>query len=287
MIAITLLPVSLLFIFVNLLPIGWAVTAGFFRISTFSPVWEWAGFSNYVAVLQADDFWMSLWRSTLFAAGSVILQLVVGTGIALLINEKMRFATLIRAIIITPYLIPTAIVGFMALFMGNSQYGVVNLVLLELGLIAETIPWFGSLDFAMLAVILTSSWKFTIFVTIMVLARLQSIEQGYYEAATVMGATTFQKFRDITLPNIKGVIFIVLLLRGIWMFNKFDIIWVLTRGGPLGKTTTSAIYAYQTAFVTYNLGRAAAISTLLFCILAVGAIIYFKVLEPSKEVRTS
>jgi len=137
----------------------------------------------------------------------------------------------------------------------------------------------------MLAVIVTNSWKFSIFVTIMVLARLQGIPDGFYEAASVAGATPYQQFRDITLPNIKGIIFIVLLLRGVWMFNKFDIVFVLTGGGPLSETRTIPIHAYQVAFNQFRLGRAAAISTLLFGMLIVAAIIYFKGFEPSKGVR--
>lgn len=283
--AITVIPAAILFTFVNLLPIGWAVTAGFFEVSAFSPEWAWNGIENYIFTLNDAAFWASLWRSVVFAGGSVAIQVVFGTAIALIINRDFKFAALIRALAMLPYLIPTAILGFIALWMANSQFGVINQVLVQLGLIENHIAWYGNRDLAMWAVIVTSSWKFSIFVTIMVLARLQSIPEGYYEAATVAGATWFQKFRDITLPNLKGVLFIVILLRGVWMFNKFDIIFVLTKGGPIDKTTTSAIYAYNTAFVTTALGRAAAISTLLFMILIAAALIYFYKFEPSREVR--
>ena len=283
--AITVIPAALLFTFVNLLPIGWAVTAAFFEVSAFSPVWEWNAIENYVTTLNDAAFWASLWRSVVFAGGSVAIQLVFGTAIALIVNRDFKFATIVRAIAMLPYLVPTAILGFIALWMANSQFGVINQVLVQLGLIENNIAWYGNPDLAMWAVIVTSSWKFSIFVTIMVLARLQSIPEGYYEAATVAGATWFQKFRDITLPNLKGVLFIVILLRGVWMFNKFDIIYVLTKGGPVSKTTTSAIYAYNTAFVTRSLGRAAAISTLLFVLLIAAALVYFYQFNPSQEVR--
>lgn len=282
---ITVVPAALLFSFVNLLPIGWAVTASFFEISAFSPIWEWTAFQNYIETFQDAAFWASLWKSVVFAGGSVAIQLVFGTAIALIVNRDFPFAAALRAIAMLPYLIPTAVLGFVAMWMANSQFGIINQALVRLGLIEGHIAWYGNPDLAMWAVIVTSSWKFSIFVTIMVLARLQSIPEGYYEAATVAGATWFQKFRDITLPNLKGVLFIVILLRGVWMFNKFDIIYVLTKGGPVNKTTTSAIYAYNTAFVTTALGRAAAISTLLFVILIAAAVIYFRQFEPSREVR--
>jgi multiple sugar transport system permease protein len=285
LVIITIVPAALLFTFVNLLPIVWAVIGGFFEISAFSPVWTWNGIENYVTTLQSPQFWASLRRSVVFAGGSVIIQLIFGTAIALVINRDFKFASLFRAIAMLPYLIPTAVLGFVALWMANSQFGIINQILVRLGLIESSIAWYGNPELAMLAVIITSSWKFSIFITIMVLARLQSIPDGYYEAATVAGATWYQKFRDITLPNLKGVLFIVILLRGVWMFNKFDIIYVLTQGGPVNKTTTSAIYAYRTAFVSLELGRAAAVSTLLFIFLGVSALIYFYTFDPSKEVR--
>lgn len=285
LITLTIVPATLLFLFVNVIPIGWAVAGSFFEIPAFSPIWTWTGLGNYVDILQNPEFWHTLERSVVFAGGSVALQLVLGTAIALLINRSFRGSTLVRAIMMLPYLIPTAILGFIALWMGNSQFGIINQVLIDLGLMTEKFPWFGTTQTAMLATILTSSWKFTMFVTIMVLARLQSIPDGLYEAAEVMGATPFERFRDITLPNLKGVIFIVVLLRGVWMFNKFDIIWVLTAGGPRGSTTTAPIYAYKVAFNQLRLGSAAAISTLLFVMLVGAAYLYFRVLEPEQAVR--
>ncbi|WP_137285367.1 carbohydrate ABC transporter permease [Halorussus salinisoli] len=285
LIGITVVPVMALFVFVNLLPIAWAINASFHSTSIYSPDWTWSGIENYQAVLTDGGFWISLWRSLLFAGGSVVLQLIAGTALALIVNRSFKFANFARAVAMLPYLIPTAVLGFIALWMGNSQYGIISDLLVRIGALDSAVPWYGSTTWALPAVILTSSWKFTLFVTIMVLARLQSIPEGFYEAATVSGANAYHKFRDITLPNLKGVIFIVLLLRGIWMFNKFDIIWVLTRGGPKEVTSTAPIYAYEVAFNSTRLGRAAATSALLFLILVIGAFLYFTVLEPEEEVR--
>lgn len=282
---LTILPAFGLFTALTVLPIGWAIYAGFFDIHALSPEWTFIGIGNYSTILKEPALWNSLARSVVFAVGSVAVQLAAGIGIALLINKKFKFSTLIRAIVFLPYLIPTAVLGFLALWMGNSQWGVVNAILLDLGIINDFKPWYASLKWTMPAVILTNSWKFSIFVTIMVLARLQSIPPGYYEAAKMSGANTYQQFRDITLPNLKNVILIVLLLRGVWMFNKFDIIWVLTAGGPGEITTTAPIFAYERAFLDYSLGEAAAVSTLLFLLLAIAALIYFKMFKPHEEVR--
>lgn len=282
----TIFPALLLFVFITLGPILWAIAAGFFEIPVFVPQWDFVLFDNYIELLGEDVFWASLWRSILFAGGSTTFQLVVGIGIALLVNREFRFSGLVQTIVILPYMIPTAVLGFMALWMGNAQWGVINRVLIDIGLLDGPFSWFGRHSTAMIAVILTSSWKFTIFVTIMVLARLQSIPRDHYEAAQIAGASRFQMFRDITLPNLKSVIFIVLLLRGVWMFNKFDIVWVLTGGGPGDATRTAPIYAYELAFGLTQLGKAAAMSTLLFVFLASIALVYFEVLQPAREVRT-
>ena len=285
LISLTILPVLFLLTFILFIPILWAVAGSFHEIPAFVPEWTYVGTSNYVDVLTGDRFWWSLAKSTVFAVASVILQLVVGVAVALLIAREFKYNKLVRAICLLPYLVPTAMLGFVMTFVFNGQYGVLNHIAMELGLVAERVRWFGNQDTAMAMLITSTAWKYSIFVTIMVLARIQSIPDGYYEAARVAGASWWQTFRDITLPNLKGVIFIVVLLRGIWMFNKFDIIWVMTRGGPAGATETAPIYAYRVGFRELSLGHAAAISVLLFVILIVGALIYFYVLEPEEEVR--
>lgn len=285
LITLTLFPVGILLTVVYIIPILWAIAAGFHSITAFSPEWNWTGLANYGTILKSDDFRASVWRGGVFAVGSTILQLVTGVGIALLINREFRYQHMARTLIMLPYLVPTAILGFVLVWMGNSQFGVINQLLFRVGLIDEYVAFFGHPDLAMPSLIVGTSWKFSIFVTIMVLARLQSIPSDHYEAARMSGANRYQVFRDIILPNIKGVIFIVLLLRGVWMFNKFDIIWVTTRGGPLEKTTTAAIYVYQIAFQHASLGLAAAISTVLFLMLFAAALVYFHFFQPSTAVN--
>ena len=284
-VALTIVPALAVFGFVNMFPMLWALAASFFEVGAFQPSWNWAGLANFEAVISSADFWASIRRSVLFAAGSVALQVTTGTALAALLDRTFSFKRIIRAIALVPYIVPTAVLSFVALWMGNPRYGIINQLLVDFGVLSEFIAWYGTTDLAMLSVIVTSSWKFTIFVTIIVLARLQSIPASIYEAATVSGASRWQRFKDITLPNLKGVLFIVVLLRGVWMFNKFDIIFILTNGGPVNSTTTASIYAYRTAFSDFNLGEAAAVSTLLFVLLVGAAAVYFYFFEPSQEVR--
>lgn len=285
LIALTIIPVLFLLTFILIIPILWAIAASFFEIPAFVPEWSWVGLSNYSDTIYDSRFLWSLVRSVIFAGAGIALQLAVGVGIALLIAREFKYNKLVRAICLLPYLIPTAMLGLVMTFVFQQQYGVLNEILLRVGLISENVNWFGNPDTAMAMLVTSTAWKYSIFVTIMVLARIQSIPDGYYEAARVAGASWWQTFVHITLPNLKGVIFIVLLLRGIWMFNKFDIIWVMTRGGPARATETAPIYAYRTGFQDLAIGQAAAVSVLLFIILIVGAVIYFYVLEPEEEVR--
>lgn len=285
MIALTVVPVLILLTFVLILPIIWAIRASLYQIPLFQQDWAWVGLDHYTSSLSSPAFWGSIWRSVIFAVGAVAIQLVAGIGIALVIAREFPFNKGIRAIVLLPYLIPTALLGYLGLWMFDTNWGVLNSILVQAGIVEAGIAWFGNSDTAMLLLMIATAWKYAIFVTILVLARLQSIPDGYYDAARVAGASRWQKFRDITLPNLKGVIFIVVLLRGVWMFNKYDIISVMTNGGPGDATQTAPIYAYEVAFGNYQLGQSAAVSVLLFGILIVAAVIYFRVLEPESEVR--
>lgn len=285
LIALTIIPVLIILTIVLITPILWTIRASFYSIPIYSPTWEWIGFSNYIEILSDTLYHDSLIRSIVFAVLSVALQLVTGIGVALLIAKSFKYNKVVRAIVLTPYLIPTAMMGFIFLHIFDPNTGIANQLLLRWTPISEPIRFFASETITMYAVIVASSWKYTIFVAIMVVARIQSIPDGFYEAADIAGATAWEKFRDITLPNLKGVIFIVLFLRGVWMFNKFDVIWILTRGGPGYTTTTAPIHAYQAAFDFQRLGYSAAISVTLFSTLIVVAILYFYYLNPSNEVN--
>lgn len=288
MATLTVVPSAVLFFLIVVLPITWAFVSAFYKIPVYSPNWEWAGLENFQIIFSDPDFYASFWRNLIFAGGSIFVHVVAGTGFAVLLNRDFRFNNIAMPIGMMPYLVPSVILGFIALWMGNQSFGIINQILLWTGVISPDgmIAWFtadGTL--AMFSLIITNSWKFSIFVTILVLARLQSIPEDLYEAAKMSGASRYQLFRDITFPNIKNVLFIVILIRGVWNFNKFDIIWVLTGGGPVDATTTLPIYAYEMAFLSHRLGRASAVSVVLFGVLSLAAIVYFHVAEPSKEVR--
>jgi multiple sugar transport system permease protein len=286
--AVTVLPVIALYFLIAILPVSFAVYASLFEIPLLNPNWEFVGLSNYAEVLTIDRFWGSLWTGVVYMVGSTLFQLVVGLWLALVLNRITRFQKVLTAVIFTAYLIPTIVVALVSLFMFDQSYGVFHLVGSEwLGLWDPRQYVLGSKDWAMPLLILIGSWKFAVFITIFALAQLRAIPSRFYEAAKVCGANKWQMFRDITLPRIQGVILVAVLLRSIFMFNKFDIIWIITQGGPGFATTTLPILAYREAFVGGSYGLGNAMAVVMFFFLAAGAVAYFKLFNPSEEVETS
>jgi NAD(P)-dependent dehydrogenase (short-subunit alcohol dehydrogenase family) len=188
----TVLPVVLLLALIIAFPILWAFVGSFFEINAFNPEWQWLGIDNYVNTLlpwsRSESLcWHSLWLSVVFAASSVAIHILVGTVFALLLNKDFRFKKAVGALVFLPFLIPTAILGFGIQFMLNANFGVVNWMLVDAGLIDSTHGWLGDPDTSMATVVLTNSWKFYSLVTIMVYARLQAIPRSHYETAEMIG----------------------------------------------------------------------------------------------------
>ena len=284
----TILPVIVLYFLIAILPVSFAIWASLHDILLLNPNWEWAGLSNYSEVFAIGRFWTSLWRGVVYMVGSTLIQLVVGLWLALALNRITRGQKALTAIVFLAYLIPTIVVALVAQYMFGTFGGVLHMMGSEwLGLWGTNEYALGSQTWAMPILVLIGSWKWSVFITIFALAQLRAIPDRFYEAAQVCGANRIQMFRDITLPRIQGVILVAVLLRSIFMFNKFDIIWILTQGGPGYATTTLPILAYREAFVGGNYGLGNALAVVMFLFLALGAVAYFKTFNPSEEVETS
>lgn len=280
-------PVVITFILVTVIPVMYGIWLSF-QTGRGATNLEWVALQNYEALLPSEAFRSSVVVGIVYAAYSVFFQVTLGTVIALSLNKVKTFASIVRAIIFVPYMIPTVAFAVVLKMMLNTQIGVVNWTLLEFGLISEmeAINWFNR-QYALHTVVWGSVWRWVIFTVILVLARLQSIDETLYEMAKTNGASIYRQFVDITYPNIKSVLFLVVLLRSIWMFNKFDMIWLLTRGGPLGETTTMVVLAYQHGFQEFSFGSAAAITTVMFMMLIVFGIAYFRMFSPEEEVEVA
>jgi multiple sugar transport system permease protein len=249
-------------------PLGSSLWLSLQEVEVFSNQHQFVGLRNYSELLSASDFWSSLWKGLVFSVATVVLQLLAGIGTALLLNNAFRGRALVRGLILFPFVVPTIVAILIWKWMLNDLYGIVNLFLLRIGAIHEGIAWLGSPGLAMASVIVVNVWMFFPFITIQVLARLQVIPVELYEAARVDGAGSLQRFRYVVLPELRSTILLVVFIRGLWMFNKFDTIWLLTQGGPVGRTQTLPILAYLKAFQEYQLGAGAAASACIFMLLA-------------------
>ena len=267
------------------LPIAYAVMLSFFKKTAFNPAMKWVGLANYRYILEEPELWNAFWRSVVFTLGAVGLQLLWGLVAALLLNRAFRGLNFVRSLFVLPYLLPSIVVALVFQWLLSQEYGVVNQLLMQTGVVTHPINFFGGLATAMWSVIGMAGWQYGSFATLLILARLQAINPKLYEAAAVSGAGTLRAFWDVTLPNLRTTLIVIALLRGIWMFNKFDSIWLVTHGGPLKHTETLPLYAYRLAFEEFDFGLAAAACSVMFVVLLVGAVVYFKLFDPTKEIE--
>lgn len=269
-------PLALLLLGLYLYPLLRAFLFSLQEISLFATDASWVGVEHYVETLSSSRFWNALENGIVYTVGSVALTLVIGMSTALVLNREFVGKRLVTGLVLSPYMIP--VVGIVLVFRWffNGLTGVANYAFVRAGLIAEPIAWFSNETYAMPILVLISGWALYPFVTMLVLAKLQTIPEEYYEAARLMGASRTRQFFSITLPQLRDVLFVAILLRMLWTFNLFDIIWLGTQGGPGNATETLPIMAYQTAFDGLKLGEGAAIAFLTFVVLAAGTALYFR-----------
>ncbi|MEP9377918.1 sugar ABC transporter permease [Aquabacter sp. CN5-332] len=272
-------PAVLLLIVFAAYPLASSLWLSLNNVEVFSAAPEFVGLENYRALFSTAEFWDGLVNGLVFSVFTVVLQLLAGIATALLLNNAFRGRALVRGLILFPFVAPTIVAVLVFKWILNDLYGVANLALIDLGVISEGIAWLGSPDFAMPSVIAINVWMFFPFITIQVLARLQVIPSELYEAARVDGAGPLQRFWYVTLPELRSTILLVVFIRGLWMFNKFDTIWLLTQGGPVGTTETLPILAYVQAFQEYQLGAGATTSACIFMLLAIFGFWYLRKLQ--------
>ncbi|NCJ06982.1 ABC transporter permease subunit [Synechococcales cyanobacterium C] len=234
------------------------------------------GLGNYVRMVGDGRFWQSLWITTIFTVIAVTIELVLGMAIALVLNESFRGRGLARTIAILPWALPTALIALSWQWIFNGEFGVWNDILLRLGILQEPINWLGEPGLALASTIAADIWKTTSFVAILLLAGLQSISEDLYEAHAIDGATPWQSFRQITLPMVMPQILIAVLFRFAQSFGIFDLVQVMTGGGPAGSTEVVSVYIYATVMRYLDFGYGAALVVITFLILvAVVAIAAF------------
>jgi len=250
--------------------LGWplfeAVWLSFYDMHPLTRRLFYIGFDNYIDIFEDDMFWRALANNFIWLAGSLTLQIGGGVAVALLLNRTFLGQKLARALILFPYLMPVLVAALVWRWMLDDIHGVVNYVWRLAGL--APVDWLSSMPNAMVTVIVVGSWRVFPFVVIAVLARLQSIPKQLYEAAEIDGASQWSRFWDITLPQLANVLGVIILLRAIWDFREFDIIYLLTGGGPIIGTTTLPLLVYKEAFELFKMGKGLAIAVvMLLCML--------------------
>lgn len=270
-------PAVLLVVTLILYPVVYSFWLSVHEKHAYLPLQTFVGLDNFKYFLtDYDGFWRSLKLGAIYAAGSVGLQLVTGVSVALLLNESFVGRSLVRGIALFPYMLPTIVVVILMRWMFNDSYGVAAYAFKYIGLTDPAFVWFdtGTILFTLIVV---SAWTFFPFVVISTLARLQTIDPELYAAAKVDGAGTLRRFWHITLPQLKNVLFVIILLRFIFMFTKFDLIWLFAGAGGLGYfVRTLPVYTYVKTFGEMQVGAGAALSVIMFMIMATFAFAYFR-----------
>ena len=229
---------------------------------------------NYLYALTDPDFRAAFARTLYFTVVSVAIEGAIGVLMALLLNQRFVGRNVLRVLVILPWALPTIVNAMMWRLNFNPDYGSVNALLSQLGLIDSYRSWLGSPDSALHAVMLADIWKNYPLVTLLVLAALQSVPDDLYEAARLDGASAWRRFRAITFPAIVGPLGVALVLRTIDAFKVFDIIYVMTRGGPLDSTKTLSFFVYQESFSYLRAGSGAAYAMLMSLMCAVLIALY-------------
>lgn len=244
---------------------------------------DFVGLQNIQAVLRTD-FLLILRNTLIFTAGATLLPFVLGFGVALILNGPIRGRGVWRGAFLMPWLVPSVIVSFLWLWIFNANYGVLNGVLRNAGLVQSNVNWLSNGVSAMSAVTIAKTWQTFPWIAVMILAALQTIPRELYEAASISGANTWQSFRYVTVPHLRGVSSIVLLLSLIWNFQHFETIYVMTQGGPAKATTTFSVAVYQTAFQSFDLGKAGALGILWMILLSAVVVVYLRFGMADEEV---
>jgi multiple sugar transport system permease protein len=244
------------------------------RDVTFLPD-QFVGLANFGRLLSDSHFWQSVRFTILFVIVSVSLELILGMVFALLLNRAIPGRGLLRVALLIPWAIPIAISARIWELIYNVEYGLFNFLAIGSGIVGEPINWLGSAFGAFMALVISDAWKTTPFITIILLAGLATIPGDLYKQAVIDGAGSVRRFFKITLPLLRPVLVVALLFRTIDAIRIFDLVYVLTGGGPGGSTTSLSLYAYR-FYLMGDFGYGSALSVMVFLIAAILALVYIK-----------
>ena len=282
-------PAVLLLLFILAFPVAQTLFYAFFERNLLKPELgtRFVGLDNFIWLIDYSRFWTALKNSVILTALTVPAELVVGMIVALMLTEPFRGIGLVRGLFILPWAIPSIVTAFIWRGMFSPRYGLVNQSISAAWSLVSGQPqqfqfdWFGDANFAFIGLMVVYIWKGFPFVFLVLLAGLQALPTELSDAAKIDGANAWQEFWYVTLPQLKPIILIVLILRSITVFNFFDLGWLLTGGGPQDATLLMPLLVYNRAFVAFQVGRAAALTAVMFVFLAI--LTYFFLAQQREE----
>ncbi len=240
------------------------------------------GLANFRQAITNEGFLASLKVSAIFALVVVSSEMILGTAVALLVNEPFKGRNLLRALLILPWAIPTVVNAIMWRLIYNPEYGALNSLLTQLGLIESYVSWLGSANKALGAIIFADVWKNFSLVALIALASLQTLPSSQVDAAKIDGANAFQRFGYITLPHIIPSLQVALVLRIIEAVKVFDIIYIMTKGGPANRTRSGSIFVYQEAFTNSRMGSGATYAIIMVALIMIFILFYMRIITKKR-----
>ena len=270
------LPAIAVFCVIILYPFINSISMSFTNRSLLSPITRFIGLENYLLLFSDPNFLGVVKNTGFFVLCATLLPFTLGFIWAIILNTKFRFSELIRGITLVNWIIPGVAIGFLWMWIFHGEYGVFNSVLRLLGLIDKNINWLGNSATAMPVVVIARTWQMLPWYMAFLLGGLQGISMEQMEAARMDGAGNIRGFLHIILPEMKGIITLVLILGTIGNLQHFDLIWVMTEGGPARATTTFSIEVYRNSFKYYNMGFAAAVGTVWALLLGCFSMVYIR-----------
>jgi multiple sugar transport system permease protein len=279
-----LLPAVLVVVALLVYPVLSSLFFSFTNRNLLRTAYAFVGWRNFAAVLNSQDFWDAFFTSIRWTVASVLGQLTVGFLAALALEKIPRFSSLLRTLLIVPWAFPAIVIAFSWRWILNDIYGFIPNLMIALGVGQEHVNILADPAIVFWAVVFINVWFGAPLFTVNILAALKTVPQDQYEAAVIDGANLAQRFWFITLPHIRRVVGLLLILRVIWVFNNFELLFLLTGGGPAGLTTTLPIFAYRTGWGLRQLGTASAVTTLLLIfLLAIATIAFRMITKPERS----
>jgi len=279
-----LLPSTLVIFGVIIYPLIYSFFLSLHRVYLNEPgIAPFVGFRNYIKIFLDPFFWNTIERTFFFSLLSVTGVFVIGLGVALVLNRDFKYRGVVRALILIPWALPSVVVGTTWHWIYNANYGALNGLLLSLGLIDSYRSWLGNPSTALYMVVITKIWKEAPFVALILLAGLQTIPKNLYEVAKIDGSNSWHCFRHITLPLLRPSILVVVVLQTMWSIRVFDIIYVMTRGGPANKTMVITYYTFLRTFKFLDFGHGTALAYIVTMFIVVLTLIYIKLLYVKVE----